>query len=65
MLSPSAMSALIRAKKKKMEEDPEVVKLSGIPMDATDIYAAEQREAEDGLDENEPKSDDSQCWGCM
>lgn len=56
MMSASAMSAQIRAKKKKMEEDESgAVKLSGIPEDATDIDIIKQHEATDDLNENTPK----------
>ena len=56
MLSASAMSAMIRAKKKKMEEDhSDAVKLSGIPMDAQEIEILKQHETTDAMDENHPK----------
>lgn len=44
----------IREKKKKMKEDPDVVDLSGIPEDATDLYIEKQNEATDELNENIP-----------
>lgn len=56
--SASQMSAMIRAKKKKMEDDPDVVKLSGHHMDATDIDIMKLEEATDSLDENHPKERD-------
>lgn len=55
MLSASAMSAKIRAKKKAMEDESGAVKLSGIPEDATDIEILKQHEATDELNENHPK----------
>lgn len=55
MKSASAMSMLIRAKKKKMMEDPDVVSLSGIPEDATDLMIKKQHTETDDLDENIPK----------
>lgn len=54
MMSASQMSAMIRAKKKKMEEDPDVVDESGHHMDGQDVFATKQREATDALDENMP-----------
>lgn len=55
MKSASQMSALIRAKKKKMQEDPDVIDRGGSPsMDAQDIDQAEREEATEELDENEP-----------
>lgn len=56
MMTASQMSAQIRAKKKKMEEDESgAVKLSGIPEDATDIDRTKQIELTDSLNENHPK----------
>ncbi len=56
MMSASAMSAMIRAKKKKMEEEESgAVKLSGIPEDATDIMILKNKEAGEALSENMPK----------
>ncbi len=53
MMSASAMSAAIRAKKKKMEEQESgAVKLSGIPEDATDIEAIKMHEAGEALSDN-------------
>lgn len=55
MMSASAISAQIRAKKKKMEEDESgAVKLSGIPEDATDIDVIKQMEPGEALSENIP-----------
>ncbi len=55
MMTASAMSAMIRAKKKKMEEDhSDAVKLSGIPMDATDIDIIKNQEEGEKLSENIP-----------
>lgn len=59
MMSASAISAQIRAKKKKMEaEHSDAVKLSGIPEDATDIETMKQHEATDSLNENHPMEHD-------
>lgn len=55
MMSASAMSAMIRAKKKKMEEDSGAVKLSGHHMDATDILVIKNKEAGEALSQNKPK----------
>lgn len=58
MMSASAMSAAIRAKKKKMEEDESgAVKLSGIPEDATDILVIKNKEPGEALSENMPMED--------
>ena len=58
-MSASSISAAIRAKKKKMEEEhSDAVKLSGIPEDATDIMTLKQHEATDGLNENHPMDRD-------
>lgn len=67
-MSASAMSAQIRAKKKKMEEDESgAVKLSGIPEDANDILINENHIEGEKLSENvpmehseEPSDDDKQ-----
>lgn len=59
MMSASALSAQIRAKKKKMEaEHSDAVKLSGIPQDATDIEVTKGMEAGERLSENTPKERD-------
>lgn len=59
MMSASAISAQIRAKKKKMEEEHSgAVKLSGIPEDATDIDTIKQHEATDAMNMNMPKDRD-------
>lgn len=59
MMSASAMSAMIRAKKKKMEEEhSDAVKLSGIPEDATDILVNKNKEMGEMLSENMPKEHD-------
>lgn len=53
MKSASAMSAMIRAKKKKMEEeDSDAVKLSGIPEDATDLLILKNKEPGERLSEH-------------
>ena len=44
MLSASEISAMIRAKKKKMEQEDGMVSLSGIPEDATDIMINKNHE---------------------
>ena len=55
MLSASEISAMIRAKKKKMEEEhSDAVKLSGIPEDATDIDINKLHEPGEMLNENMP-----------
>lgn len=55
MMSAAAMSAMIRAKKKTMEEDESgAVKLSGIPEDATDILVNKNKEYGEMLSENVP-----------
>lgn len=54
MMSASAMSALIRAKKKKMMEDSGAMTESGIPMDAQDIYNEKNKEPGEVLSENIP-----------
>lgn len=54
MMSASAMSAMIRAKKKKMEEESGAVKLSGIPEDAIDILVNKNKEEGEELSENIP-----------
>lgn len=58
MKSAAQMSMEIRAKKKAMQADPNVVDLSGIPMDKTDEDIMEQNEmtAKLGLDTNHPMS---------
>lgn len=57
MKSPGEMSAMIRRKKKDMQDDPGVVDLSGIPMDKTDedIMERDEMTKELGLDKNMPK----------
>lgn len=57
MKSASELSAMIRARKKKLADDPETddaVDLSGIPADATDLEIEKQEEATEAMDENEP-----------
>ncbi len=54
MMSASAMSAMIRAKKKKMEEESGAVKLSGIPEDAIDVLNIKNKEEGEMLSENHP-----------
>lgn len=55
MKSASDLSAQIRAKKKKMQEDPDVIDSGGSPsMDAQDLGIAKRQEATDSLDENMP-----------
>jgi hypothetical protein len=58
MMSASAISAAIRAKKKKMEEEAGAVKLSGIPQDATDAEVVKGHEAGEMLSENKPMERD-------
>lgn len=59
MMSAAAMSAIIRLKKKKMEEEhSDAVKLSGIPEDAQDIMVIKNKEPGEMLSENEPKEHD-------
>lgn len=54
-MSAGAMSAMIRAKKKKMAEDhSDAVKLSGIPEDATDIMTIKGHEATDAMNMHDP-----------
>lgn len=54
MMSASALSAQIRAKKKKMEMDhSDAVKLSGIPEDATDAEVIKGHEEGERLSEND------------
>lgn len=60
MSSASAISAAIRAKKKKMEEESGAVKLSGIPEDATDILVNKNKEYGEALSENEPAESDQE-----
>lgn len=61
MMSASSMSAMIRAKKKKMmETESGTVKLSGIPEDATDIMTIKNHEAGEMLSENTPKESDEE-----
>ena len=61
MMSASALSAQIRAKKKKMmDEHSDAVKLSGIPEDATDIDTIRQMEPGEELSENTPAERDEQ-----
>lgn len=57
MKSASQMSLEIRRKKKAMQVDPQVVDLSGIPMDKTDedIMDQEAMTTDLGLDTNHPK----------
>ncbi len=55
VMSASAISAAIRAKKKKMEEEESgAVRLSGIPEDATDIEVIKGHEPGERLSENVP-----------
>jgi len=55
MMSAAAMSAAIRAKKKKMEMDESgAVKLSGIPEDAIDAKVIEDHIPGEALSENTP-----------
>jgi hypothetical protein len=59
MKSASQLSQLIRAKKKKMQEDPDVIDSAGSPsMDAQDIDHAKRLEATDELNENIPVEHD-------
>lgn len=55
MKSASEMSAMIRAKKKKMKEDPDVIDSGGSPsMDLQDLDIARREEATDALNQNKP-----------
>lgn len=56
MKSASQMSLEIRAKKKAMQADPNVVDLSGVSMDKTDedIMQANEMTSDLGLDTNKP-----------
>lgn len=54
-MSASAMSAMIRAKKKKMMEEDSAMTESGIPMDAQDIAINKNHEYGEHLSENKPK----------
>lgn len=59
MMSSASISAMIRAKKKKMQmEESGAVKLSGIPEDATDIMAIKNKEEGERLSENVPLEHD-------
>lgn len=59
MMSASAISAQIRAKKKMMKEQhSDAVKLSGIPEDATDIDVIKQQEPGEMMSENKPMDRD-------
>lgn len=57
MKSAAQMSLEIRRKKKAMQDDPQVVDLSGIPMDKTDedVMERDAMTTELGLDANHPK----------
>lgn len=55
MMSAASMSAQIRAKKKKLEEESDAVKLSGIPEDATDALITKHKEPGEEMSENMPK----------
>ncbi len=57
-MSAAAMSKMIRDKKKKMEDESGAVKLSGIPMDATDEYVNKMKEEGELLSENIPEDHD-------
>lgn len=59
MMSPKSMSEMIRARKKKLADDPEkdnAVDLSGIPADATDLEIDKMHEATEAMDENNPEA---------
>lgn len=59
MMSASSMSAMIRAKKKKMMEDESgAIKLSGIPEDAIDEMIIKNKEEGERLSTNTPKDHD-------
>jgi len=56
MKSPSRMSQMIREKKKKMQENPDVIDSGDSPsMDAGDEMVMHQNEVTDDLDENKPE----------
>ncbi len=56
MKSSKQMSELIRAKKKKMMEDPDVIDTGGSPKeDLQDLEITRLQEATDELDENKPE----------
>lgn len=63
MMSASAISAEIRAKKKSMEEEDGMVKLSGIPEDATDIMVNENHIEGEKLSENHPSEESEAAEG--
>lgn len=61
MKSPKQMSSLIRAKKKKMEEDPDVIDSGNSPsMDLQDVDLAKRMSETDELDENHPKHEEEE-----
>ena len=61
MMSAKAISAAIKAKKKKMEDtESGAVKLSGIPEDATDEMVNENHIEGERLSENDPKDRDEE-----
>src|SRR5271166_4146930 len=60
MRSPSRMSEMIRAKKKLMREDPDVIDSGGSPRhDLQDIEIKKRDEATDELNDNNPKEHDT------
>lgn len=61
MMTSAQMVALIRAKKKKMEDEHSgAVKLSGIPEDAADMLVLKNKEEGERLSENHPKDHDEE-----
>ncbi len=56
MKSTKQLSSLIRAKKAKMKEDPDVIDSGGSPKeDLQDLEIARQDETTEALDHNDPK----------
>jgi len=59
MKSPSHLSSLIRAKKRKMKEDPDVIDSGGSPReDLQDLDIERQNESSMAMDHNDPKEHD-------
>lgn len=60
MMSAAAMSAKIRAKKKKMMDEDGAMTESGIPEDAQDIAVIKNKEYGELLNDNMPKDRDEE-----
>ncbi len=59
MKSTKQMSSLIRAKKRKMQEDPDVIDNGGSPKeDLQDLELDRQNHSTEALDKNTPKEHD-------